>query len=139
MNNIVLIGGLAMLLAWGVWGIAAKLAIKEIGMQALLWGQAAALGLFPLYFLLFKELLPLQFNSLGIAWSVCAGALGVLGTMVLYLLLRAAPTSVVIPLSALYPVVTVVLAYVFLHEELSLPRVLGVVCALAAIWLLTAS
>ena len=33
--------------------------------------------------------------------------------------------------------VTVVLAFIFLHEELSPARVAGVVCALAAIWLLT--
>jgi transporter family protein len=57
--------------------------------------------------------------------------------MTFYVLLRVAPASIVVPLSALYPVVTVVLAYFFLHEDLSLPRVAGVACALVAIWLLT--
>lgn len=126
-----------MLLFWGVWGIVVKLVTKEIGMQALLWGQLGAIGLFPVYFLLFKEMLPLELKASTIALSVIAGMLGVLGTMTFYVLLRVAPASIVVPLSAMYPVVTVVLAYFFLHEDLSLTRVAGVVCALAAIWLLT--
>ncbi len=137
MNTTLLLGGAAMLLFWGVWGIVVKLVTKEIGMQALVWGQLGAFGIFPFYFLIFKEMLPLQLNLGTIALSVAAGALGVLGTMVFYILLRAAPASVVVPISALYPVVTVILAYFFLHEQLSLTRIAGVVCALAAIWLLS--
>jgi transporter family protein len=137
MNLSVLAGVGAMLLFWGVWGIIVKLALKEIGMQALIWGQLAAISLFPLYFVVFKEMLPLEFKTTGIALGMIAGALGVLGTVVFYLLLRVAPASAVVPLSALYPVVTVVLAYFFLQEDLSVTRVAGVACALAAIWLLS--
>ena len=137
MNLTLLLGSGAMLLFWGVWGIVVKLATKEIGMQALFWGQLGAIGLFPLYFFLFKDMLPLELKASTIALSLVAGMLGVLGTMTFYVLLRVAPASIVVPLSALYPVVTVVLAYFFLHEDLSLPRVAGVACALVAIWLLT--
>jgi transporter family protein len=137
MNTTLLLGGAAMLLFWGVWGVVVKLATQEIGMQALIWGQLGAFGVFPFYFLIFKEMLPLELKAGTIALSVVAGALGVLGTMVFYLLLRAAPASVVVPISALYPVVTVVLAYIFLHEQLSITRIAGVVFALAAIWLLS--
>ena len=137
MNLTLWLGGAAMLIFWGVWGIVVKLVTKEIGMQALVWGQLGAIGLFPVYFLLFKEMLPLELKASTIALSVVAGVLGVLGTMTFYVLLRAAPASVVVPLSALYPVVTVVLAYFFLHEDLTPTRIAGVVCALAAIWLLT--
>ncbi len=137
MNLTLLLGGAAMLICWGVWGIVVKLATKEIGMQALVWGQLGAIGLFPVYFLLFKEMLPLELKVSTIALSLVAGVLGVLGTMTFYVLLRAAPASVVVQLPALYPVVTVVLAYFFLHENLTPTRIAGVVCALAAIWLLT--
>ena len=137
MNLTLLIGSTAMLVFWGVWGIVVKLVTQQIGMQALFWGQLGAILLFPLYFFLFKEMLPLELRASTIALSVVAGMLGVLGTMTFYVLLRVAPASVVVPLSAMYPVVTVVLAFLFLHEDLSLTRVAGVVCALAAIWLLT--
>jgi transporter family protein len=137
MNWAVLSGGLGMFLAWGVWGLTAKIAIKHLGIQSLVWGQLAAVAMFPIYFLVFKEMLPLKMDSVGIAWALLTGALGILGTLFLYLTLRVGPASIVIPLSALYPVVTVILAYIFLHEELSLTRLLGIACALAAVWLLT--
>jgi len=137
MNPTLVFGSAAMLLFWGVWGIVVKLVTKDIGMQALIWGQLGAIGLFPVYFLLFKEMLPLEIKVGTIALSVVAGMLGVLGTMTFYVLLRIAPANIVVPLSALYPVVTVVLAYFFLHEDLSPMRIAGVACALAAIWLLT--
>ena len=137
MNLAVLAGGVGMLVTWGMWGLAAKVAIKQIGMQSLVWGQLATLALFPIYYVLFEELLPVKWDAAGIVWALVTGVLGALGTLFLYLTLRAGPTSIVVPLSALYPVVTVVLAVIFLHEELSPARVLGVGCALAAVWLLT--
>lgn len=137
MNWAVLAGGLGMFLAWGIWGVTAKIAVKHLGLQLLIWGQVATLILFPLFFLLFKELLPLKIDATGIGWALLTGALGTLGTLFLYLTLRAAPASVVVPLSALYPVVTVILAYIFLQEEISPTRLLGVACALAAVWFLT--
>ncbi len=137
MNSTVLVGALALLLAWGAWGIVLKLALREIGLQTLIWGQVASLILFPFYFIFFNELLPLKFSTVGIAWALAAGFLGLSGGVILNLLLRAAPANVAIPLSALYPAVTVVLAYFILHEELSLTRVAGVGCALIAIWLLS--
>lgn len=137
MNLPILAGGIGMFLVWGVWDIVAKIAVKQIGLQLVVWGQLATLALIPLYFVLFKELLPLKFDATGIGWTLLAGALGGLGTLILYLTPSAAPASVVIPLSSLYPVVTVILAYIFLQEELSPTRILGVVCALAAVWLVT--
>lgn len=137
MSSPVLLGGMVMLLAWGVWGLAIKLAVQELGMQALIWGQLAALGMFPLYFLIFPDMLPLKIQGFAIGWAVLGGALGVVGTLVLYILLRSAPTSVVIPLSGLYPLVTVALAFVFLHENLSPQRLVGIALALIAIWFLS--
>ncbi|MDE3089651.1 MAG: DMT family transporter [Chloroflexota bacterium] len=138
MNITVVIGGIAMILLWGVWGIVVKLATQQIGMQALIWGQLTAAGLIPLYFFLFRDVLPLDLKGGGVALAMVGGALGVLGTIVFYVLLRVASASVVVPLSSLYPVVTIVLGYLILHEDLSLTRVAGVACALAAIRLLSA-
>jgi transporter family protein len=137
LNSTVLIGGTVLLLLWGAYGIAAKIAVHEIGLQVLIWSQVASLALFPAYFFLFKELLPIKIDGAGIAWALGAGVLGVAGSVILYVLLRDAPASVVIPISALYPVVTVVLAFIFLREELSLARVAGIALAVIAIWLLS--
>lgn len=138
MNASILIGGIVLLLLWGTYGVAAKIAVREIGLQVLIWSQVASLILMPTYFLLFKEMLPLKLDGAGIGWAFGAGFLGVAGGVVLYLLLRDAPANVVIPISALYPVVTVILGVLFLQEELSLMRLAGIALAVIAIWLLSA-
>ncbi len=136
MNSSVLMGGIVLLLVWGAFGVVAKIAMHEIGLQVLIWSQVASLALFPIYFFLFKELLPVKIDGAGIAWALGAGFLGVAGGVVFYLLLRVAPANVAVPISALYPVVTVILASLFLHEELSVTQLAGIALAVIAIWLL---
>ena len=43
----------------------------------------------------------------------------------------------VVPLTALYPAVAVVLSRIFLQEALTLQHLAGLVLALAAVWLLS--
>jgi transporter family protein len=43
---------------------------------------------------------------------------------------------VVVPLTSLYPVITVLLGIIFLHEGLSLRHLIGIILAAAAVWLL---
>jgi uncharacterized membrane protein len=47
------------------------------------------------------------------------------------------PVAVVVPLTALYPVVAVVLSRVFLQEALTLRHLAGLALAMAAVWLLS--
>ncbi len=129
----VLAGGVVLLLLFGVWGITAKFAMREIGLQIVIWAQVASTAIFPLYFILFKDLLPLKLETGAIIWALITGALGIGGTMMLYLMLRVAPTSLVIPLSALYPVITVTLSFLILRERITLQQWLGILFALAAI------
>ncbi len=96
MNASVLVGAIALLLLWGVWGIIAKVAVKEIGMQVTIWSQVAGVAMLPLYFFLFSDMLPLKLGGAGIAWAIIAGVLGTAGAIILYVLLRAAPTSIAV-------------------------------------------
>ena len=125
MNLGVLLGGVVLLLLFGLWGITAKLAMKEIGLQIVIWAQVASTAVFPLYFVLFKDLLPLKLETGPVILALVTGALGIGGTIMLYLLLRVAPTSIVIPLSALYPVVTILLSLLILREQIYAAAVVG--------------
>lgn len=133
----ILLAGGVMLLLFGVWGITAKLAMKEIGLQIVIWAQIAQTCIFPIYFLLFKDLLPLKLEGSAIALAAVTGALGIGGTIMLYLMLRIAPTSIVIPLSALYPVITVTLSFLILRERITAQQWVGIAFALVAIALLS--
>lgn len=41
-----------MFFAWDIWGLIAKIAPKHLGIQSFVWGQLAAVAMFPIYFLL---------------------------------------------------------------------------------------
>jgi drug/metabolite transporter (DMT)-like permease len=66
-------------------------------------------------------------------WGILAGSANGLGTWFLFAALeRGAKASVAIPLTALYPMVTVVFAYFILRERLAMQDWVGVAFALCA-------
>lgn len=126
-----------MLLLFGVWGITAKLAMRGIGLQIVIWAQIASTAIFPIYFIIFKGLLPLKLEAGPVILALITGAMGIGGTIMLYVLLRVAPTSIIIPLSALYPVITIILSFLILREQITPQQWLGIAFAIAAIALLS--
>lgn len=119
---------IAALLLWGIVGILQKLGSNRLGANALLLWVTVG----------YIVMLPVVLWRSG-SWAVSVGALllGVVagsvngfGTWLLFRSLEhGAKASVAVPLTALYPVVTVVLAFVFLGERLSLREWLGVALA----------
>ena len=74
---------------------------------------------------------------LGFAWGLLAGAIDVGGTVLFVRAVQTGPLATAVILSSLYPVVTVLLARIFLSEHFTRSRAAGVIAALAAIPLLT--
>jgi bacterial/archaeal transporter family protein len=116
------------LVLWGIVGILQKLGSTRLGANALLfWVTAGYIAMLPV--VLWRS------GSWGasvdtLLLGVVAGSVNGLGTWLLFRSLEhGAKASVAVPLTALYPVVTVVLAFVFLAERLSLREWLGVALA----------
>jgi drug/metabolite transporter (DMT)-like permease len=67
-------------------------------------------------------------------WSVgiAVGLLMAIGTLALFAALRRGKASIVTPLTALYPLITVILAVVFLNEHLDLTKIAAIAVALIA-------
>lgn len=59
------------------------------------------------------------------------------GLLLFFEALARGPAMVVVPLTALYPAVAVVLSRIFLQEALTLRHLAGLALALAAVWLLS--
>jgi transporter family protein len=78
-------------------------------------------------------------SGFGIFMAALCGVLAGINGIVFYHAVKKASASVVIPLSSLYILVTVVLSVVFLREALGIKQVLGIICGIAAIVLLTMS
>ena len=125
------------LLCWGVSGVIQKLSTNAISTElAVLWFCYAmfALSLGTLI------VVPLDWH---VKWSALAlaavsGALNVLGVMTSFAALeRGGKASIVIPLTCMFPLVTILLAVLFLHETLTRVQIFGVVLAIVAAVLLS--
>lgn len=127
----------ATILIWGLWGVLSKIALLGLAWhQVMFFGSALGLGVSLLAVLLSRSpLLP----QADILWpGLIAGALGTAGSITLYLALGSGGrASVVVPLTAAYPVVTAVLSMVLLREQLEPTKLLAVGLFLVATVLVT--
>jgi transporter family protein len=72
-------------------------------------------------------------------FGLFSGAGLAIGLVFYYLALEHAQANMIVPLTSLYPAVTVVLSYIFLHERLSPLQWVGLVLLLVGAYLLLSS
>lgn len=121
---------------WGLWGFFSKLAVEKIGFQAGIFYSVTLFSFIAGYLLVTHQLLPLKFDSNGILFAILAGVAGGTASILLYMLLGKNPAGLVIAITALYPIVTLILSMVFLKETLTLPQTVGFALALVALILM---
>jgi transporter family protein len=117
-------------LCWGVVGLLQKLGTNRVSSRSLLvWLIVGFVALLPL---LWRD------GSLtGLSWRVVligllGGLANGLGSWALFEALeRGAKASVAVPLTALYPLVTIVMARIFLAETLTFRQWIGIALAVA--------
>ena len=73
----------------------------------------------------------------GILFAVLSGASAALAALFFFSAITRGRGSVVVSMTALYPLVTLALSVIFLHEAVTLKQLLGVGLALGAIVLLS--
>jgi bacterial/archaeal transporter family protein len=122
--------GIAVVL-WGVCGIFMKLGTNSISARSMvIWVTVGFLCLVPVMWS-FAPLSELSARTIGI--GLLGGVVNGLGNWAVFACLeKGAKASVAIPLTALYPLVTVLLATVFLKERPTPLQWFGIVVALAA-------
>jgi len=122
---------------YGVWGVVSDHASNKIGPLAV--QVLSAVGLTPVALLLFlSKGWNAGSNKLrGSAYAFATGLLGAGGTWTMFeAFSRGGEASTVIPLICTYPILTVLLARIFLKEKPNAVQMVGIVLALAAIYLL---
>ncbi len=120
-------------LCWGAWVLCSKLGSNEISASAMQF--LFAFGFIPVA-LLGLVLKPVKFEKSvrGIAYSLGNGVLAGIGGLTLFAAYRSGGnTSVITAATALYPLITVVLAILILRERLTGLQVLGLGFAAVAI------
>lgn len=121
---------------WGVWAFLPKIATQYINPNSVIVYEVIGsiiVGLIALLSIDFK----LQTQPLGIFWAVIIGALGLGGSFAYVYAVSKGPVGIISIFTALYPILTILLAYFVLHEPITIKQAIGMVMALAAIFLLS--
>jgi uncharacterized membrane protein len=120
-------------LCWGAWALASKLGSREIPPQAMQF--LFTIGTLPVAAaLLIARRGKLEKSAKGISYAVLNGVLAGIGGLTLFAAYHTnSNTSVITAATALYPMITVVLAVLILRERLTLVQMLGLVFAALAI------
>jgi transporter family protein len=120
------------IVAWGTWGFTAKLGADRIAPGPL--QILATLGMVPLGLLAFvQRRMRLEKDAPGITYGILNGVLSGIGLLAYYAAVSRGKVSVVGPVTSLFPLLTVILAFVFLRERLNRVQVAGVALSLVAI------
>jgi len=138
-----LIWSVTTILLWGAWGLVSKIASDGVDMYVnqLLY----TVGLLPLMIFVgwtvwkHSPREEPKARRRGVFWAFLTGILGGLGNLAFFqALVKGGKASVVAPVTALFPMVTVILAMLFLKERLGRVQWVGLGLAFVAIYLLSA-
>jgi len=123
------------LLLWGAWGLFQKLATNQMPPRNVyLVGAGGALTV--VLVMLATSEFPLQVNTRGILFAVLAGGCSSLGGLLFLHAVSKGKASVVIPFTALYPLITTILSFTMLKETITAQQGMGIVLALISMALL---
>ena len=127
------------ILVWGAWGAVSKVASD--GVDANTNQIFFTFGLLPLILIVWRSSRKGgegKGRRIEIGWAFLTGVLGGTGNIAFFRALSmGGKASIVSPVTALFPLVTVVLAVTFLHERIGTTQKIGLVVALGAIYLLS--
>jgi drug/metabolite transporter (DMT)-like permease len=121
---------------WGVYGIALKLASQ--GLSAVAGQLLSTAGLLAPAIFMVRAVRRERHATVGLLIGLVSGLCGALGNFALLASLRAGgKAAIVFPLTALYPLITVMVAFVFLRERARRVQALGIALAVVAVLLLS--
>ena len=137
MQSSTLILALVSMLGWGVGGFVAKIASNRIGNHAVFWEIVGYTLVAVIWAFCVLKSGVASADRLGIGLALVAGVVGSVGGVLYFVLLARESLGLVTALTALYPLVAVVLGVVFLHESVTIQRIVGVLFAVVAVYLLS--
>jgi len=121
---------------WGVWGYLSKLGSDQASPQQL--QVLFTIGIIPPSVLALAQLgFKVETDRRGAIYGILNGIFTGLGMLAYYAALARGQASIVGPFTALFPLLTLALAFAFLRERINRVQAAGMILALAAIVLLS--
>ena len=126
---------LTALVLWGFWAFLPKLAMQNMQPHSVIFYEALG-GLFvttPLLFFIKGQLVR---DKKGIGLVFCGSTISIGGVLCYYSALKLGPVATVSTITAMYPVVGIGLARIFLKEKMNRLQLVAAGLAMVAIYLL---
>ncbi len=131
-----LLYSLLCLILWGLWGFALKIAYQNLSWtQTYFLSSLASFALMLIVILYYRTKIP-PIGTASIA-ALIAGLFGGAGYLFFVKALEQGKASIVIPLTALYPAITAIIALMVLREKISVYQGIGILLAIVASILLS--
>lgn len=124
------------LISFGLWGLFTKLAVVHIDSKSALVYQTAGvliIGLITLFTMKFKP----ATDTKGLSYALLTGLTYGLGCLFYFVAASRGKIVTVVTLTALYPLVTILLAYLLLKEDINFKQCIGIGFAFLAIFLMS--
>ncbi len=124
------------ILCWGVWAFLSKLGADQMTPMQL--QVLFTIGMFPVVLIALVHLrLRVDTDFLGATYGILNGVFTGLGLLAYFAALARGKASIVSPITALFPLLTVVLAFILLKERMNRVQIAGVALALMSIFILS--
>ncbi len=121
---------------WGLWSFVPKITIKYISPKSAILFEVLGGIIFGIIVLISMQFKP-DFHPKGALLATSTGIVGFAGALCFLYAASKGPISLVAVLSALYPIIAIVLAVFFLNETITIKQGLGIVLGIVAMALLT--
>lgn len=121
---------------WGLWSFIPKITIRYISPKSAIVYEVVGgicIATLVLYSLNFRP----DMQPKGVALAITTGLLGFLGALCFLFAVSEGPVSLIVSVTALYPVISILLAMFILKEPITVKQGMGIIFALTAIWLVT--
>lgn len=126
--------GILALIFWGFWGLFPKLATNYINPKSVLIFQTMGYFLVLPFVLLSLHFRP-EIHPKGIIFAICGGLAAAMGAIFFFYSIAKGKASVVVTMTALYPLVTIILSFLLLKETITLKQTIGLILAIIAMLL----
>ncbi|HUW24673.1 MAG TPA: DMT family transporter [Patescibacteria group bacterium] len=124
---------LLVMLGWGISVFFDKLATNRLGNRSIIpIIFSCGIGLIPLIIFLFYSK-NLNYDAKGIMWLIVASVLNAIGVISYFLVFVRSEVTWATPMTALYPVIPIILAFIFLKETVTITKIIGILLSFGAI------
>lgn len=128
------------LLIYGIWGFLSKFISTELNAPSMLIYSllGSTLGI-PIYILTYRNSFSFQWGNGWTYLAILVGMFTSLGAFFFFNAIAQGEASKVVVITSLYPVITAILAFIFLQETITLTKLIGILFCLIGIIILSSN